>query len=60
VSNVPADRTACLVDDGHATGWHRRPVGAIFKNGKWTNGRGGQLPFTPTYWTAIESTPDAE
>jgi len=29
VTQLPAEGTACVVDDGHALGWCRRPVGAL-------------------------------
>ncbi|MEG8058014.1 hypothetical protein QP150_16170 [Sphingomonas sp. 22L2VL55-3] len=59
VTELPAEGTACVVDDGHALGWSRRPVGALFKNGNWTNGKGRPLPFVPTFWTSIEVRSDA-
>jgi hypothetical protein len=53
VADAPKERTICLVDDGHAAGWSRRPVPALFHQGAWTTDRGRPLPFEPTHWVEI-------
>lgn len=58
VTEPPANGTVCLVDDGHALGWSRKPIPAVYKNNSWTNGRGRPLPFKPTFWTAIKERHD--
>ena len=52
VSHVPPDGIVCVVDNGTDTGWSWR-VGAMFKDGKWTNGRGEPLDHEPTFWTTL-------
>ncbi|WP_125993389.1 hypothetical protein [Sphingomonas sp. S-NIH.Pt15_0812] len=60
VTQPPVDGTVCLVDDGHALGWHRRPVAARYREGKWTTERGRRLPFDPLFWTLIEGQSDED
>jgi len=54
----PVDQTVCLVDDGHAAGWHRQPVTARYQDGAWSKPNGRPLPFVPTFWTVVEELSD--
>ena len=47
-SVLPPDGTVCFVETGG------RQSAGMFKDGKWTNGRGKALRFEPTHWTAID------
>lgn len=55
VSDPPADRTVCFVDDGGESGWRNGQTAALYRDGEWTNDKGRPLRFAPTFWTTFDS-----
>ena len=53
VSELPADGTLGIVDNGTLQRWGTRRATARFKGGRWVRDNGGQLPFEPTVWVSI-------
>lgn len=58
-SILPPDGTVCHADNGPRTGTIARMATAIFRDGKWTNGKGRPIAFEPTHWTTMEGLGDA-
>jgi hypothetical protein len=56
VSDPPADKTLCFVDDGVGGGWQDRDVG-VFNDGEWRKPSGRKLRFTPAYWAVLDERP---